>query len=152
MPNVPLLASSPLTCRAASGGEQDAWFDDMLSAYRSSGGLARVEDLVAGVGHGGGPGLALLDRWIVERTVIGFAWQADTWLPMFQFERADMTPKPSLGRVFAELRPVYDPCELADWFAWPNAWLAGHAPVSVFASDAAAVLQAARADRYIACG
>lgn len=57
--------------------------------------------------------------------MIGFEWQSRTWLAIFQFNLFDMTRPPALGQVLAELIPVYDHWELANWFAQPNPWLVG---------------------------
>jgi hypothetical protein len=61
-----------------------------------------------------------------------------------------MTRRPELSQVFAELTPVYDPWELASWFAQANPWLAQRIPADMLYTDPSAVLQAARADRFIA--
>lgn len=128
--------------------EADDAFVAMLGAYRSSGGLARVDDVVTlleGCGHAG---VATLARWIVERSVISFEWQQQTWLPWFQFKGADRVPDPALRAVLAELGAACDGWALADWFAWPHPALAGGAPVDLIASDPNAVLQAARVETF----
>lgn len=130
-------------CRA------DHQFVAMLNSYRGSGGLARKQEVVALFKRRCGPDVATLASWIVERQVICFEWQSQTWLPWFQFNRFDMAPQPELGQVFAELTSVYDPWELATWFAQPNPWLADRAPVDTLGVDLSAVLQAARANRFI---
>jgi len=112
----------------------DDQFVAMLNAYRGSGGLDA--DTLA--------------NWIAEREVIGFEWQSRTWLPIFQFNRFDMTRPPALGQVLAELIPVYDPWKLANWFAQPNPWLADRVPADALEQDPSAVLEAVRADRFIA--
>lgn len=128
-------------CRA------DHQFVAMLNSYRGSGGLAREQEVVALFKRRYGPDLATLASWIVEREVICFEWQSQIWLPWFQFNRFDMTPQPELGQVLAELTCVYDPWELANWFAQPNPWLADRTPVDTLASDLSAVLHAARVSR-----
>lgn len=132
--------------------DSDDAFVAMLAAYRGSGGLARADEVVALLERGGLAGIATLARWIVARSVIHFEWQQQTWLPWFQFQRADHQPDPALHAVFAELGSVYDLWDMAHWFARPNSALAGGVPLQLIASDADAVLQAARADRYIAKG
>ncbi len=119
----------------------------MLNSYRGSGGLAREQEVVALFKRRYGPDLATLASWIVEREVICFEWQSQIWLPWFQFNRFDMAPQPELGQVLAELTCVYDPWELANWFAQPNPWLADRTPVDTLASDLSAVLHAARVSR-----
>lgn len=127
-------------------------FIAMLNAYRCSGGLARAQEVLVLFKRCCVSDIATLDRWIVKRKVISFEWQSKMWLPLFQFNRFDMTLQPALGQVLAELTSVYDHWELANWFAQPNQWLAERTPVDMLASDLPAVLHAARADRFIAAG
>lgn len=128
----------------------DDQFVAMLNAYRGSGGLAREENLLALSSRRCRLDADTLANCIAERQVIGFEWQSRTWLPIFQFNLFDMTRPPALGQVLAELIPVYDPWELANWFAQPNPWLADRVPADALELDPSAVLQAARADRFIA--
>ena len=128
----------------------DDQFVEMLNAYRGSGELALEENLLALSSRRCGLDADTLANWIAERQLIGFEWQSRTWLPIFQFNLFDMTRPPALGQVLAELIPVYDPWELANWFAQPNPWLADRVPADALEHDPSAVLQAARADRFIA--
>jgi hypothetical protein len=130
----------------------DWQFLDMLDAYRGTGGMARAQEILALFQRCGGPGVAALARWIVSRELICFDWQAQSWLPLFQFNRRDLTPDPRLRPVFAELTQMYDHWELAAWFALPNPWLAQRAPVDTLRCDHRAVLDAARADRFALSG
>jgi hypothetical protein len=132
--------------------DADGQFIAMLVSYRSSGGLARAQEVLALFKRHCGSDLATLARWIVKRKVVGFEWQSDLWLPLFQFNRIDMTPQPGLDPVLAELTSVYDAWELANWFAQANAWLADHTPAETLVLDPTAVLHAARADRFIVAG
>ncbi len=147
---------SPDSCahshRSASASACDDAFVDMLGAYRGSGGLARADEVVALLERGGLAGIATLARWIVDRSVIHFEWQQQTWLPWFQFKRPGHQPDPTLRAVFAELGSVYDGWDMALWWVRPNSALAGGAPFQLIGSDVEAVLQAARADRFIAKG
>lgn len=54
--------------------------------------------------------------------------------------------------MLAELRPVFDGWALAAWFAKRNTWLNDRCPVDTVASNLMAVLEAARADRFVANG
>jgi hypothetical protein len=130
----------------------DHQFVALLSIYRGSGGLARAEEVIESFNRRKGPDVALLARWIVEQKVISFEWQCETWLPLFQFRPADMHPLPELAQVLAELNPGYDALDLANWFAQPHGLLGDRTPVSLLACQPEAVLHAARADRFIACG
>jgi Protein of unknown function (DUF2384) len=142
----------PLPYRRATSVCTDRAFVGLLNAYRSSGGVAPAEELLASFRHRGGPDVATLARWIVARQVIGFAWQARTWLPLFQFDLRGMAPRGELGQVFAELNAVCDECELASWFAMPNPALDGRSPVQVLQADFLAVVRAARIARFVADG
>lgn len=128
----------------------DEQFVAMLNGYRGSGGLAREESVLALYSRRGGFDAATLANWIAAREVIGFEWESRTWIPIFQFNLVDMMRPPALGPVLAELVPVYDSWELASWFALPNSWLGDRVPVDALEHDPSAVLQAARADRFIA--
>jgi hypothetical protein len=71
---------------------------------------------------------------------------------LFQFNQADMHPQAGLAQVLAELSPGHDAWEQAEWFTQTNPWLGYHTPVDKLASDLPAVLQAARAERFVATG
>ncbi len=130
----------------------DHQFVEMLNAYRHSGGLARAEELVAMLQGRSDGGVSTLARWIVDRSVICFDWQAQLWVPLFQFEGPAMTLGPHLGAVFAELRGVFDPWQLARWFVLPNESLNGRSPVDVLRRRPVDVIAAARTDRFTTDG
>ncbi len=132
--------------------DADQQFIAMLDGYRASGGLAGRREVLALSKRRGGPDAATLAHWVAERKVINFEWQSQTWLPLFQFQRPDMQPQAELARVLAELTPVYDPWELASWFVQPNPWLADRTPLDTLAADLPAVLNAARAERFVVNG
>jgi hypothetical protein len=133
-----------------SSGCTDDQFLSMLIAYRGSGGLARDGELLALSGRRRGPDAYMLACLIADQQVIGVDWQSRIWFPIFQFNLRDMTRPPALRQVLAELTPVYDAWELVSWFARPNAWLDDRVPAEVLQPDPAAVLKAARADRFVA--
>jgi hypothetical protein len=126
----------------------DPLFDAMCSAYRDHGGLVLAQDAWANCP----PDTARLARCMVEHRVVHFYWSADTWLPLFQFNRSDMSVKPGVQLVLSELKNAYDSWEVAQWFVSPHTELAGRMPVAVFESDPQSVAQAARMDRYLANG
>ena len=138
--------------RSTAGWLDDQQFVALMNAYRSSGGLARAQEVLALLLHRGGPDAATLARWVQQRDVLSFDWHTDSWMPLFQFDPADMRPLPQLRPVLAELEGLYNPWELAEWFVEPNAWLQGRAPVDRLGRDAAGVLDAARVDRFVANG
>lgn len=147
-------AYQPTNCphQAAIERRADEHFMAMLTAYRGTGGLARREEVAAALEHRNVAHSHMLNLWIYHRTVICFNWQSQDWLPWFQFNSLTLEPHPQLKPLFDELTDVYEPLEMADWFAAPNPWLAGVAPVDTLLHDLEAVLDAARADHYIAIG
>ena len=132
--------------------DDDFQFRAMQHSYRKSGGLARVHEVAERFHECGSPDPSRLDQWIERREVICFHWREQAWLPWFQFNRFELAPHRQLQPVFAELNPVFDGWELGTWFARPNAWLGDRLPVHAVMADLPAVLDAARADRFIACG
>jgi hypothetical protein len=130
----------------------DARANEVLHAYRRTGGLASGDQLRLLLRRRTSQPISMLARWIVERRVVSFGWQGDYLLPMFQFDRADMNVRPPVSAVLDEFDGTFDDWDLATWFALPNAWLGDNAPVDALEQDPLSLLQAARADRFIARG
>ena len=124
----------------------------LLDAFSDIGGVVNGDALASLLRGGTEQPISLLARWIVQREVISFSWHSQTLLPLFQFDLETLQVRPGVPEVIAELREAFDDVELADWFARPNSWLQGSTPANRFGSDLPAVLQAARADRYVALG
>lgn len=124
----------------------------MVQVYERTGGLMRSEDVLFLLRRRSSQALSLLARWIVDQRVVTFEWQADRLVPMFQFDLADMSIRPEAAAVLADLAGIFDDWELASWFVEPNAWLQGRTPVDALLADTQAVLDAARADRFVARG
>jgi hypothetical protein len=127
-------------------------FGAMYCAFRPYGGFASGDELVRRLRRSTEQPLSLLARAIVRRSMLTLCWRGETLAPVFQFDMTDMSVRPACASVFAELNDVYDSRELALWFASPNLWLHGSAPVALLATNEVAVLQAARADRFVARG
>lgn len=145
--------AAPQGCQCEAHDNSDRQFVAMLDAYRDSGGLCRARELQEVIARStdvGGPDVTALNGWIMQREVICFNWQGNAWLPWFQFNRLGMTPRPQLHPVLQELNNVYDPWEIGCWFARPNPWLSGRTPVDALLPHLPEVLQAARAERFIA--
>jgi hypothetical protein len=79
------------------GFDRDVQSLDMLNAYRRNGGLARAADIYAAMQPANGRSIAVLARWIVQREVIHFDWQGDTWLPSFSSAACPDKPKRPWG-------------------------------------------------------
>ena len=125
----------------------DHQFIEMMDAYRQSGGLARLQELASLRGSGAPVDIANLANCISRRELICFEWQSYAWLPLFQFDLSDMTLRPQLQRIVAELSCIYNPWEVAFWFTQPKPWLSDRAPADTAALEFATLLQHARADR-----
>jgi hypothetical protein len=130
----------------------DLEFVALRAAYRTSGGVARGDDLARTLWDRQGGDYVSLARLIVAREIFCFRWGDSFWLPMFQFERGELSIKPGLGQVLGELTGAFDGWNLAVWFAQSNAWLHGARPVDLLDSDLPAVREAARADRFVVNG
>ena len=142
-------------CRYAffCDARQTGQFVSLEAACRRSGGIVSADEVVLMLRNcGSNQPLSKLARWIVARDVMSFEWRATTWLPLFQFERGDMSLRPGVSAVVCELSDVFDVWELMAWFTSPNTWLCDMAPADLVAIRPAAVLEAARADRFISRG
>jgi len=136
----------------AGGPHVSAQFMRMLKAYRHSGGLFRANEAAARCKPHGGTDAYTLAGWILQRKVVSFEWLSRIWLPVFQFNRHDMSRQNGLDAVMSELTAVCDDWEIANWMSTPNAWLADATPADRLASAATEVLDAARADRFVLAG
>lgn len=138
--------------RLAQDVQRNNQFVDMLNAFRASGGLARVPEVAARFQLHGPSDVSPLAGWLEKRQAICFEWQSRQWMPLFQFNPVGLTLRAGLSAVLAELVGVYDDWELASWFAKANPWLEDCAPADMLAVAAPRVLNAARAERFIAAG
>ena len=147
-PNTP--AFSALRMSAPIGlpnNENDHAFISMLESYRSSGGLARAQEVFTLFKSRSAMDVTTLAGWMAHRTVLSLEWQSDVWLPLFQFERQHMNVKPALEPVLAALNQVCTPWELAHWCAQPHRWLDGESPADSLDTQAGKVIRAACAHR-----
>jgi len=150
-------SQSPATQRLAPPASRwpndaDARTSEVLHAFGRTGGIVSGDELTVLLRDRTSQPISMLARWIVERRVVSFGWHGEYLVPMFQFDRADMTVLRSVSAVLDEFEGTFDDWDLATWFALPNDWLGEKAPVDVLPRDPHAVLQAARADRFIARG
>jgi hypothetical protein len=124
----------------------------ILHAYGQCCGVATADELAGLLRVYANQPISVLARWIVARRVVSFVWQSETWIPLFQFDLADMSLRQGALQVIRELVEAFDDWELATWFASPNPWLQDAAPLEIILDDPSAVLDAARADRFVAMG
>lgn len=159
-PSLERVPVSETLSQPAAGPSTAPWRDDaaaaqhimMVDAYRRTGGLVSGAEVALLLRRHSRQPLSLLARWIVARRVVSFVWHSEILVPLFQFDRHDMSLRREIGQVVDELADTFDDWELAAWFAQPNSWLQDAAPVELIDVDQPAVLQAARADRFIARG
>jgi hypothetical protein len=131
---------------------QASQFLALRAAYRAHGGLARGDDLARLLEDKQRGDFVALARLIVARQVFGFEWHGCLWMPLFQFELHDLSVREAPRQVLAELGAVFDSWSLATWFTQPNVWLCEQRPIDTLGKNLPAVLDAARADRFIANG
>ncbi|MBC8055529.1 MAG: hypothetical protein H7Y61_02995 [Rhizobiales bacterium] len=136
----------------AAVAPQDRHFIALLNGFRSSGGLQRLSTLQA----------TRRDAWrtvvvealparVADRSVLAITWNHEAWVPNFQFDGHGAIKQPAAA-VFLELTPSYDPWELATWFVTPSTWLQRVRPIDLLEMAPPRMLEAARADRYVANG
>jgi hypothetical protein len=122
------------------------------AAFRPSGGLLRGEDVAATMDERQRGDFVSLARLIVSRQIFSLQWNDTFWVPMLQFNPADLSLCHGPQQVMAELGSVFDGWTLATWYATPNSWLQGRKPLNLLDTHLDAVVQAARADRFVANG
>lgn len=144
------MESRSIDTQAAHLRQADNQFVQMLNGFRESGGLARLQEVAELCACRGGPDIESLSFSLARKEIICFEWQSHGWLPLFQFNAGDMRLCSQVKPVISELSCIYDPWDLAFWFSQPNPWLANRAPANALLSDPETVLQAARADRFVA--
>jgi hypothetical protein len=138
-----------LAARPATAGDDAT---AMLQAYERTGGLLDSDEAMLLLRRRTSQPLSLLARWIVQQSVLSFEWESERLFPVFQFDPSHMSVRTEVSAVLLELSGTFDDRELATWFAAPNPWLRDAAPLDVLHTDLAGVLDAARADRYVARG
>lgn len=130
----------------------DCEFVRMQLAYEPTGGLAKGNDLARWLENLRPGAFANLAKLILSGEVFAFRWHDEYWIPLFQLDPVDLSVKQASKRVLAELAGVFDGWTLATWFAARNSWLDNKRPVEMLDSHVSAVLEAARADRFVADG
>jgi hypothetical protein len=153
--NVPVKAWSPsFLCPNKEWIDQHAtrYMTQTMQVYDSIGGVASGDELVGLFCGASAQPISRIARWIVDRRLVRIPWRSQTLLPLFQFDLDGNSLRPGIEQITAELSGVFDDLDLAIWFAQPNTWLDGAAPAHVFNHDLPTVLEAARADRFVATG
>jgi hypothetical protein len=127
-------------------------YRELESAFRQRGGLVESETLTELLRTRMDQPISRLSRWIVDRDVLSLTWSSRMMVPLFQFDPFSLLPHPAVGEVTRELAPVLGDWSLALWLVRPHALLGCLAPVVAFQHHAPAVVDAARAQRYLVCG
>lgn len=126
--------------------------DDLVRSYRRGGGLIEANALALCLRERCDQPISRLARWIVRRDIVVVAGHGALLVPLFQFDGATGEVLAVVRQALEELNGAFDDREIADWFVQPNCWLDDHWPLDLLESDPAAVVEAARADRFIARG
>lgn len=138
--------------RLTGAAPQDRHFIALLNGFRSSGGLLRLSALQAIRRNAWGDDVVeALPARVADRSVLGITWNHEAWVPDFQFDGHGNTRQPAAA-VLLELTPSHDPWELATWFVTPSVWLQHVRPIELLKLAPTRVVEAARADRYVANG
>jgi hypothetical protein len=124
-------------------------FAALRSAFQESGGTVRERELLWLL-EDFQRGFASPARLLLEEEIFGFVWGSNLWIPMFQFDLADMSVRLGPQRVRAALGANFKDWKLAAWFARPHPALEGRRPVDLLGLDLTAVLKAARFDSFAA--
>lgn len=125
-------------------------FNEMEGAFQASGGIASSDEVTHLLRRHTDQPISMLARWIVAGDVLSIDWQARMMIPLFQFDPYTMAPRPAATQVIRALGSVMSDWDVALWFARPNAWLGDVTPVEALNHDHRAVLDAARADQFLA--
>lgn len=125
---------------------RDRCFLDLLAGYRRLGGLLRETHVVE---RFGGTEVAM---YACRSAAVRLWWGDEYWVPVAQFKTGSLDVHPVLLAALSELQPALDTWEAARWLVSPNEWLGLYMPIELLDREPIAVVEAARADRYIATG
>lgn len=130
----------------------DERFNDLRCRYRSAGGLARDSEIAPRVGNRHPLGITSLLRRVARRELVFFYWHDTLWFPIFQFNWADMSIRPDVARVTAELTDWTDDWERTDWFVHPHCALEHRTPLSLLDSQPQRLVELARMQHFLCKG
>jgi hypothetical protein len=129
---------------------EDRQFLEMSRAYAAQGGWVSGDEMARRMRPHWSQPISVLARWIVKREIVNIVWHSQILIPVFQFSPDDLQIRRVVRAALAELVGAFDDWEIAAWFAQPNAWLREQRPLDPAGRDDDDVIQAARADRFIA--
>jgi hypothetical protein len=131
---------------------EDRQFLDMSRAFAAQGGWVSGDEMARRMRRQWDQPISVLARWIVKREIVNIAWHSQILIPLFQFSSDAQQIRLVVRAALAELKGVFDDWEIAAWFAQTNVWLGEQRPLDLVAGNHVAVIEAARADRFIARG
>lgn len=138
--------------QAIPGWQDELEVAALRLAYEDVGGIGRGDEIGRLLAdHRPGTFISMA-QLVTDEDIFGFEWEGFLWLPMFQFAMRDLAIEAAPRQVRAELGDGFDGWALSAWFVEPNSWLAKSRPIDLIGSHLEAVLQAARADRFVATG
>ena len=138
--------------QAIPGWQDELEVAALRLAYEDAGGIGRGDEIARLLADHGPGTFVSLEQLVADEEIFGFDWDGFLWLPMFQFAMRDLAIEVAPRQVRAELGDEFDGWALSAWFVEPNVWLANRRPVDLMGPRLGAVLQAARADRFVATG
>ena len=125
-------------------------FDAMFATFEEAGGIANGDEVEGLLEERQTGNYVWLAKAMAGGEILSIAWSSTHWIPLFQFDRRDLSVHREVSCVLAELRDVYDNWEIGCWFTEPNSWLDARRPLDLLFIVPGRVSQAARADRFIA--
>ena len=131
---------------------EDRQFLDMSRAFAAHGGWVGGDEIARRMRRHWDQPISVLARWIVRREIVNIVSHSQILIPVFQFSGDDLQTRLVVRAALAELKGVFDDWEIAAWFAQPNVWLGEQRPLDLVSGNHVAVIEAARADRFIARG
>ncbi|MDM0066748.1 antitoxin Xre/MbcA/ParS toxin-binding domain-containing protein [Variovorax sp. J31P207] len=142
----------PARVSADGVAKRDAAFVALLNAYRATGGLVRGNDLAHLMASRASGDPASLSRSMAAGEILCFDWNETFWIPAFQLDRESLGTGQATRLLLAELSGAFDGWAAAQWLVAANAWLGERTPLELLGTHLEAVLDAARADSFIARG
>jgi hypothetical protein len=133
LPHDPL--ARPLAEIERDNAEAQARFIESVTCYSA-------EEVAALAGHEATNRSATATRWKAQRAIFGVRRLGRDRYPAFQFQ--DGRPRKIIGKTLHALPEGMSPWQVALWFANPNGWLDGSAPMDRLGDETALLAAAAR--------
>lgn len=125
---------------------------ELAGRYAAHGGVARGDEVAGLLRACMEQPVSALARWIVCGDLVRIQDGEQWLLPLFQFDFRRGRLLDAVTLAVRELRDPLEPDAIARWFVEPHPLLRGTPPARLAAVDAAAVVDAARFERWWARG